>query len=347
MEELQYFTISNNHILLYLASFIPGMLYALIVYLLSPYKTISLKTTFYYMVIGSLSILFTQYFLRMFPDWQELMNLSYPGAAQLVLYFFQIAVIEEVFKYFGFKIVDDLRFRRNDKPDHPLATMFYCGVVGLSFAIFENVDYYLNAYHTVEIYKAKIVKLNELDVVSPFQLEQIELYKQKLTTIVNMLVGATILLRTFTSTILHMVAGLFMGYWIALSRIQPKAFGRSIIWRLELLFPRVRKVVYTIFGLITAVFIHGLYNYNISTESAAEPVITILILVGGLILTMQCGKYLTTKHNQRKTEELPPRLFGDSNIFTYLYNKLKNIKITFNNGRTSTKGGRSKKIPKG
>lgn len=68
-------------------------------------------------------------------------------------------------------------------------------------------------------------------------------------------------IRTFSAIILHMICGLFVGYFIAKGR-NVDTNSNFDVWMKQ--WPIIKRVTYTIFGLCLAVFTHGLYNFNIA-----------------------------------------------------------------------------------
>lgn len=72
--------------------------------------------------------------------------------------------------------------------------------------------------------------------------------------------------RAASAIILHMLAGLIMGYFIALG-----------------IYIKKGKLLFKMFGLMSAVFIHGLYNFNLMV-SVKE-----YYLVTGYVITMPTG----------------------------------------------------------
>lgn len=119
-----------NLILFIGVSALPSLLYILIIKLTSPYKSISLRVGFEYFGVGFGSILLL-YFLMFF--WKK------GGLDPFYDHFFVIAPREELAKFISFFMI----YKLTDKPkgSHPISTMFYFGMVGLGFAMFENAIY--------------------------------------------------------------------------------------------------------------------------------------------------------------------------------------------------------------
>lgn len=165
-----------------LAIIIPPMIYAWIIYLSSPYKSLKLKDSLSFLIAGVFSITILYFLNAMFPGWDPRLMLE-PFKQQ----FYTVAPKEEFAKFIMFLIVMNGVKRDNHKL-HPIAYMFYFGMVGLGFALVENIGY-------VQAYGMKVLGV-----------------------------------RTFSSTIVHMVCGLFFGYWIGMGKIIRSRFQyRSVL----------------------------------------------------------------------------------------------------------------------
>ena len=155
---------------------LPPIIYALMIYLTSQHKSINIVDGLHYVGIGAFSVIMLPFLSILLPDW----NTDFISLNTFQNFFMVVAPKEELIKYLSFLIL----FAAKKKKDvHPLSIMFYMGMVGLGFAMVENLQY-LSAYGT-EVLKT----------------------------------------RTFTSTIAHMLFGMFAGYWIALGRINTGKFG--------------------------------------------------------------------------------------------------------------------------
>jgi len=220
----------DNNIILFLMCIIPIVFYSIIIFANSPSFSIRLKASLNYLFIGLLSVTFLQFIHFIFPHLHDTffkINLGdftlkdkYFEVYQktfnsLLLYaFVQVALMEEISKWIAFKCVDFMRGKRRKNLDHPYAIMFYCALVSAAFAISENIQY------------AQRTMMGEFG---------------ENTTPENVLI-----IRAVTSVIIHMSCGLFMGYYIALS----KGVGLII------------KFLYNIIGISAATFVHGTYDLN-------------------------------------------------------------------------------------
>ena len=123
--------IMGMNIALLLGLVIPPLLYAFIIYLTSPYKSIDLKRGFHHIAAGVTSILMLTFIMVLFPNWRS-------SPVEFFNTFFFIAPREELAKLIMFLVLGGLSSR---KKEHPVATMFYMGMVGLGFAMYENIQY--------------------------------------------------------------------------------------------------------------------------------------------------------------------------------------------------------------
>jgi len=230
---------------------LPPIIYALIIYLTSPHKSINIVDGLHYVGIGAFSVIMLSFLSVLLPDWSTdfiLLN-------TFQNFFMVVAPKEELIKYLSFLIL----FTAKKKKDvHPLSIMFYMGMVGLGFAMVENLQY-LSAYGT-EVLKT----------------------------------------RTFTSTIAHMLFGMFAGYWIAMGKINSGKFGtRSVFGLLMSKYGEMKKLIYSGIGILSAIIYHGLWNYNLSSSGQAAYSIMILMLVMGLVVAKFASDDLTTKYRRK------------------------------------------------
>lgn len=82
--------------------------------------------------LGFISTIFTTYSYAAFPvEWYEL--------DMFERYFYQVAVREELSKFFAFLLLINFSIKRKLKP---IALMYLCGIVGFGFGVQENMIYY-------------------------------------------------------------------------------------------------------------------------------------------------------------------------------------------------------------
>jgi RsiW-degrading membrane proteinase PrsW (M82 family) len=228
---------------------LPPIIYALIIYLTSPHKSINLNRGLYFVAGGMFSVLLLPFIQVLFPGWGHLVFDPFQ------LHFFAVAPREELIKYMSFFFLTR-SIKLNNV--HPVSVMFYYGMIGLGFAMVENLQYLANYGKEV------------------------------------------LLIRTFTSTIAHMLFGMFTGYWIAMGKINSGKFGnRSVFGLLMSKYGEMKKLIYSGIGILSAIIYHGLWNYSLSSSGQAAYSIMILMLVMGLVVAKFASDDLTTKYRRK------------------------------------------------
>jgi len=119
-----------------IALLLPPILYAWIIYLSSPYKSLSLKVSRKFLTGGIFSVVILHIIVFCFPYWD--MSHLYDCFYQQ---FWVVAPREEISKCIMFFIIYK---GLNNKNLHPVAYMFYFGMIGLGFAFIENMQYVSN-----------------------------------------------------------------------------------------------------------------------------------------------------------------------------------------------------------
>ncbi len=137
------------------------------------------------------------------------------------------ALVEEYLKYSAVRI----KIMKNSEFDEPTDAMIYCIIVGLGFAAVENL---------IILFKISFPNISEA-------------------------IG-TITLRFLGATLVHALASGIVGYWLAISIINP-------LKRKKLIF----------IGLTLAILFHSCYNYLII--NSALPFIVGLLILTALIVS--------------------------------------------------------------
>ena len=114
---------------------LPPVLYVLIIYWTSPFKSINLKTAVRYLIGGIISISFHKIITVGFPYEPQFLFMK-PG---MDFWFLEVAPKEEIAKFLAFLGI--WYISKKDEDNHPIGNMFYCGMVGLGFAMIENISY--------------------------------------------------------------------------------------------------------------------------------------------------------------------------------------------------------------
>lgn len=115
----------------------PPILYTLIIYFSSPYKSLSLKDSSKFLIGGIFSVIILNFFHFFFPLWN---SVFISGA--FYQDFFITAPKEEISKFLMFFII--YKGLYNEGKFHPITYMFYFSMIGLGFGLIENVHYVSN-----------------------------------------------------------------------------------------------------------------------------------------------------------------------------------------------------------
>ena len=212
-------------------------------------------------------------------------------------FFLSIGLLEEFAKYIMFFVMM-LFIKKNKVSKHPFRYMFYFSMVGLGFAIVENVGY-------VEMFGENVLYI-----------------------------------RTFSSTIAHMLFGMFFGYWIGLSKIYRRKFqDRSVFGVLTNRYKKLKLFSFTIIGFLFAVIYHGMWNYNLKTSGDASTTIMMILILFGLLsskllannLNNQWRKSLRSnkKINELISRKIPQSILETTRFIAELNKRFKNKKNIF------------------
>jgi len=117
------------NLILFLKLFLPPLIYIMILYLTAPNKTLNLKIAALCFFGGILSTNLVQLYYAM---------VDIVATSPFELQFFSVAPREELCKLLAF---GGAMLAVRKQSIHPVATMFYMGIVGLGFATFENFMY--------------------------------------------------------------------------------------------------------------------------------------------------------------------------------------------------------------
>ena len=89
------------------------------------------------------------------------------------------------------------------------------------------------------------------------------------------------LLRSTFPILLHMICGLFAGYWIALGEMKPSFKDETYFGLLFKKYPKYKRGIFIIIALISATFTHGLYNFSATIfPGQAYPILMIILSTG-------------------------------------------------------------------
>ncbi len=252
----------DNNFWLFLFAVLPAIIYSLLIYHKAPKGIVRKIPMWSYILIGVLSIQILKTIHFLFPNIHQYVQgrqvihdmgdgivvvTDEPTIwAILVFAFFQVAFFEELSKWFSFRIGNAMRGDTRTGIDSPFAVMFYSTMIAVGFAAFENIHY---------VGRALWGDLQGL--VNPSEM---------------------LLVRSLNSVIVHMLSGLFMGYFIAIGRRCKNIF---------------KHAGYTLLGLFSASFFHGLYDFNLMKPGTVDDYVSVFgidfhinnnILIGGALM---------------------------------------------------------------
>ncbi len=246
---------------------IPCLIYIYIIWLSTPFNSVSLRGGVKYINGGFLSAFLVLISSILIPIVNKQFFLDYSNPiismdeiqfaptllTEFISAFFQTALIEELSKFAIFYII--LHFLTKDKNEiNPISIMFYTMLIGAGFSMNENVLY-----------------LIRYDITA----------------------GDTILVRSFSAVLLHMVVGLSMGYFIALSKMNISENNHSEFSIWMNINAKYRKIIYIIFGILSATIIHGLYDFDLAIQWGYNmPIIIIGLVYAYFIFRDLKKKYL-------------------------------------------------------
>lgn len=263
----------DNNLWLLLFAVLPAIIYSLLIYHKAPGGIVKKRPMWSYILFGLLSIQILNIIHFLFPHIHNyvenemvvknmgnglLLNVPEPTLwAIFVFAFFQVAFFEEISKWFAFRVGNAVRGDTRAGIDSPFAVMFYSTMIGVGFAVFENIHY---VGRTLS---------GDLFGVNPNEM---------------------LLVRSLNSVVIHMLSGLFMGYFIAIGRSYRSVF---------------KHAGFTILGLLTASAFHGLYDYNLMKGTTSMDFVNIcginfhiynnLLIIAGLIVAYFMANTLTKK----------------------------------------------------
>ncbi len=261
----------SPNILIFLLAIIPGLMYSILVYVMSPInQNISIRLSIQYLFYGMLSIFFVSAIHFIFPNWLDYLWLdgkTITNNTLLFRNFVQIGLTEEIGKGLVFLLITSLRLKSIRSEDKPYAIMFYAMMVSMGFALVENISYGWQYYN--------------LNLVNPGSM-----------TPENVLA-----VRSVTAILAHMLFGLVMGFFFALGF--KKIRGYNSEQTLLNLWGRshntLKKIGYIVFGILASTTFHGLYNYTLTISANLTPTIELLLL--GFIITYFMSRELIHNDN--------------------------------------------------
>ena len=131
--------LEGNNLILLIASMIPAIFYAFIVYVNGPKNNVTIIKTIVYGFLGCLSMMFLYVLFALFPNIHAVMFSNEFGKATLLsvafMAFIQVALVEESLKFLSFVIP----FKVQREKETRFSIMFYCMISAATFAIIETL----------------------------------------------------------------------------------------------------------------------------------------------------------------------------------------------------------------
>lgn len=259
--------IANNLFILVFA-LLPIIFYVYLLYSWIPKTYVSIDRGRRYFISGLMSpfLIFLIYFI--FPNWSNSISNS-----EMINYFFfaivQIGILEELSKYTIFNWVSSERI--SQKYDLPIATVFYCSMTALGFALTENISYLINLYQE--------------NSYNPL-ITQTQLNNSMLRLAFN---------RSISAVVMHINCGIILGYFISIYNEKKKREIENTKDNLKHK-PLIGNFKYVIFGIVLAALYHGIYDLNlILPENNYKMFFTIITIGYGLIISYFMFKNLIEK----------------------------------------------------
>lgn len=266
-----------HNIAVFLFALMPIVLYINAFYYVLPPNFVSIHRSRRYLVSGLMSpfLIFLVYF--MIPGWGNPINLTEIWK-YLFFAIFQIGLLEEWCKYVVFQWVTLERISARN--DLPVAIAVYSIMISLGFALTENMGY------VISLYRFNV----EYTLMAPAEIE-------------NSLVKL-IILRSVTATVMHMVCGLIIGYFISRSnndKIKISFGGLDYVSK-ELRFP---KLTHLAIGIGLASLFHGIYDFNLLLpDNDHKTSITVMILISGIAFGYLIMKRLIKESSEIRYNKL-------------------------------------------
>jgi len=268
----------DNNLWFLIFAVLPAIIYSLLIYNKAPKGVVVKKTMWSYIIIGLLSIQILKIIHFLFPKIHTYIEttpvlykftngtmgfIEEPTVFAIAVFaFFQVAFFEEISKWFALRVGNAVRGDTRAGIDTPFAVMFYSVMIAVGFATFENIHYVGRAMWG----DLKGVDVNEM-----------------------------LMIRSLNSVVVHMLSGLFMGYFIAIGRRCKNIF---------------KHAGYTMLGLLVATLFHGVYDFNLMKGTVESDFINLLglnfhiannvMIIGGLITAwFMSNKLIKMSYNNK------------------------------------------------
>lgn len=269
---------SDNNLILLLLCLFPVILYSLIIFANSPSFSIKLKTTFIYLYTGFLSVTLLQFIHFVFPHMHDLFLQKYIGDFDIstntfIMYKSTIGTVL-LFAFFQVALMEEFS----------------------KWLALKCVDYMRGKRKKNLDHPYAIMFYSCLIGASFSIVENVQYAQRAMVGEFGPITAESMLaVRAVTSVVIHMACGLIMGYYVA------RAKGES----------RIKKYIYNAYGLLSATFVHGIYDFNLMKENDASDFFNlfgvqmhtasvIIILVSLVSCFLMASNLKAIRHNQEE-----------------------------------------------
>lgn len=221
----------DSNLVLFLLCLIPAVFYALTIFLHSPPFSIRLKSSFVYLYTGLLSVTILKIFFFLFPHIHDPFFLEQIGAFKIEEKEFKV-MAPTILTVLTYAFVQVAFMEELSKWLAFKCSGYMRGITR------KNLDHPYSTMFYCALTAAGFAILENTQYASQALAGEFG----PSYTAENLLI-----LRGMTSVVTHMICGLFMGYFISLGK------GLS----------KLKQIGYNILGILSAVTIHGLYDFSI------------------------------------------------------------------------------------
>lgn len=127
-----------DYISILLATLIPGIIWVFVIWITIPHTSTSFSKFVQFFLFGVISVGGVVYFDRIFPGFYSSVLPVTSDIGAVSLNFLRTAPLEEVMKFLSFFLMSSLLIGRSG---HPSSYLAYGAVLGLGFAVIENIGY--------------------------------------------------------------------------------------------------------------------------------------------------------------------------------------------------------------
>ena len=110
--------------------------------------------------------------------------------------------------------------------------------------------------------------------------------------------GEILLVRSLTSLVVHMTLGIIIGYFIAIGKQDTEISDKTNFHIFLKMNPKWKRILYSITGLLIAIFFHGIYDFNLSFRHTNQEIYSLLILGVSIYISWKMGRDLLRIHNK-------------------------------------------------